>query len=92
MLNIADSDDRPTQERYQGKLHAIGYGFLVPVFFIVTGVRSTSAVAVRQQSSLALMLAILAAILIAGACPPWSTGASWAPGPPSRPASCRPRR
>ena len=39
VLNIADSDDRPTQERYQGKLRAIGYGFLVPVFFIVTGVQ-----------------------------------------------------
>jgi len=37
VLNIADSDDRPTQERYRGKLSAIGYGFLVPVFFIATG-------------------------------------------------------
>ncbi|MGH3304529.1 MAG: cation:proton antiporter [Streptosporangiaceae bacterium] len=41
VLNVADNDDRPTQERYVGKLHAIGYGFLVPVFFVVPASSST---------------------------------------------------
>jgi Kef-type K+ transport system membrane component KefB len=69
VLQIADSDDRPTQERYQGKLHAIGYGFLVPVFFIVTGVRFDIRALFASTSSLALMPALLAGILIARAAP-----------------------
>jgi Kef-type K+ transport system membrane component KefB len=65
VLNIADSDDRPTQERYQGKLHAIGYGFLVPIFFIVTGVTFDVRALFASRSSLALMPAIVAGILLA---------------------------
>ena len=67
VLNLADSDDRPTQERYQGKLHAIGYGFLVPVFFIVTGVQFDLKSLFASPSSLVLMPAVLAGILIARA-------------------------
>jgi Kef-type K+ transport system membrane component KefB len=69
VLNVADSDDRPTQERYQGKLHAIGYGFLVPVFFIVTGVQFDLKALFASKSSLALMPAIVAGILVARAVP-----------------------
>jgi Kef-type K+ transport system membrane component KefB len=69
VLNIADSDDRPTQERYQGKLHAIGYGFLVPVFFLVTGVQFDVRSLFASASSLALMPALVAAILVARALP-----------------------
>jgi Kef-type K+ transport system membrane component KefB len=69
VLNIADSDDRPTRERYEGKLHAIGYGFLVPVFFIVTGVQFDVRSLVASASSLALMPAVLAGILIVRAAP-----------------------
>jgi len=69
VLNVADSDDRPTQERYQGKLHAIGYGFLVPVFFIVTGVTFDIRGLFASTSALVLMVAIVAAILIARGLP-----------------------
>jgi Kef-type K+ transport system membrane component KefB len=69
VLNVADSDDRPTQERYQGKLHAIGYGFLVPVFFIVTGVQFNIRALLASRSALLLIPAILACILIARALP-----------------------
>ena len=69
VLNVADSDDRPTQERYQGKLHAIGYGFLVPVFFIVTGVKFDLKALLASRSSLALVPAIVAGILLARAVP-----------------------
>ncbi|HTA08301.1 MAG TPA: cation:proton antiporter [Streptosporangiaceae bacterium] len=64
VLNIADSDDRPTQERYEGKLRAIGYGFLVPVFFIVTGVQFDVRSLFASSASLLLMPAIVAGILI----------------------------
>jgi Kef-type K+ transport system membrane component KefB len=69
VLNVADSDDRPTQERYQGKLHAIGYGFLVPVFFIVTGVTFDVRALFASTSTLALVPAIVAGILIARGLP-----------------------
>jgi Kef-type K+ transport system membrane component KefB len=69
VLNIADSDDRPTQERYQGKLRAIGYGFLVPVFFIVTGVQFDVKSLFASGTSLALMPALVVGILIVRAAP-----------------------
>lgn len=69
VLNLADNDDRPTRERYRGKLHAIGYGFLVPVFFIVTGVQFDLRSLLASPSSLALVPAVLAGILIARAVP-----------------------
>jgi Kef-type K+ transport system membrane component KefB len=69
VLNLADSDDRPTQARYQDKLRAIGYGFLVPVFFIVTGVQFDLKALFASTSSLALMPAILGGILVARALP-----------------------
>lgn len=69
VLNVADSDDRPSQERYQGKLHAIGYGFLVPVFFIVTGVTFDVRALFASSSTLALVPAIVAGILIARGLP-----------------------
>lgn len=42
-LSVSDGDERPNQEAYRGKLRAIGYGFLVPVFFVGTGCSSTCA-------------------------------------------------
>jgi Kef-type K+ transport system membrane component KefB len=69
VLNVADSDDRPTRQHYQGKLHAIGYGFLVPVFFIVTGVQFDVRSLFASVSSLALVPALVAGILIARAGP-----------------------
>jgi Kef-type K+ transport system membrane component KefB len=71
VLNVADSDERPTQQRYQDKLHAIGYGFLVPVFFIVTGVQFDLRSLFASTSSLALLPAIVAGILVARAAPAW---------------------
>jgi Kef-type K+ transport system membrane component KefB len=69
VLNIADSDDRPTQARYHDKLNAIGYGFLVPVFFIVTGVLFDVKSLFASASSLALLPALVAGILIVRAAP-----------------------
>jgi Kef-type K+ transport system membrane component KefB len=69
VLNVADSDDRPTRERYRDKLHAIGFGFLVPVFFVVTGVQFDARSLFASPSTLALTPAIVAAILIARGVP-----------------------
>jgi Kef-type K+ transport system membrane component KefB len=69
VLRIADRDDRPNQERFQSKLNSIGYGFLVPVFFIVTGVKFDVSSLFASASSLALLPAILVGILVARAVP-----------------------
>jgi Kef-type K+ transport system membrane component KefB len=42
VVGISDGGERPSQERYQAKIRAIGYGFLVPVFFVMTGCSSMS--------------------------------------------------
>jgi Kef-type K+ transport system membrane component KefB len=69
VLNVADSDDRPTQERYHGKLNAIGYGFLVPVFFIATGVQFDVKSLFASGASLALLPALVVGILFVRAAP-----------------------
>src|SRR5262249_8604028 len=69
VLSVADSDDRPNQQRFQGKLRAIGYGFLVPVFFIVTGVQFDLRSLLASGSALALLPAVTAAILVVRAGP-----------------------
>jgi Kef-type K+ transport system membrane component KefB len=38
VLRASDQRDPATLERFRAKLDALGYGFLVPVFFITTGV------------------------------------------------------
>lgn len=69
VLRVADSDDRPTQARYQAKLRAIGYGFLVPVFFVLTGVQFDVRSLFASAASLALLPALLVAILFTRAAP-----------------------
>jgi Kef-type K+ transport system membrane component KefB len=69
VLNVADSDDRPTQERYRGKRNAIGYGFLVPVFFIATGVQFDVKSLFTSGTSLALLPALVVGIVIVRAAP-----------------------
>jgi Kef-type K+ transport system membrane component KefB len=69
VLNVADSDDRPTQDRYQGKLRAIGYGFLVPVFFVGTGIQFDVRSLLASASSLVLLPALLVGILLARVAP-----------------------
>jgi Kef-type K+ transport system membrane component KefB len=69
LVTVADSDDRSTRERYLGKLHAIGYGFLVPVFFVVTGVQFDVRSLFASARSLALLPALVVGILIVRAGP-----------------------
>jgi Kef-type K+ transport system membrane component KefB len=67
VLGISDGDNRPNQERYWAKLRAIGYGFLVPVFFVLTGVQFDLRALTAHPSSLALVpLLVLAAAVVRG--------------------------
>ena len=49
---------------YQGKIDAIGFGFFVPVFFILTGARIDIPALVRSGSSLALLAVLLPAAFV----------------------------
>jgi Kef-type K+ transport system membrane component KefB len=69
VLNISDGDERPNQEAYRGKLRAIGYGFLVPVFFVGTGVQFDVRSLISDGSALALVPALIAALVIVRAAP-----------------------
>jgi Kef-type K+ transport system membrane component KefB len=39
VLRVANRDTGAAKERFTAKLHAIGFGFLVPIFFITTGMK-----------------------------------------------------
>lgn len=67
VVGISDGDERPNQERYWAKLRAIGYGFLVPVFFVMTGVQFDVRALFSHTSSLILVpLLVLAIGLVRG--------------------------
>jgi Kef-type K+ transport system membrane component KefB len=64
VVGISDGDERPNQERYWAKLRAIGYGFLVPVFFVMTGVQFDVRALFAHPRSLALMPLLVLAIAV----------------------------
>jgi len=67
VVGISDGDERPNQERYWAKLRAIGYGFLVPVFFVMTGVQFDVRALFSHPSALALVpLLVLAIVVVRG--------------------------
>jgi Kef-type K+ transport system membrane component KefB len=64
VLRAADQDDRPNIEVFHAKLDAIGFGFLIPVFFIVVGVRLNVDALFSHRSALELVPLLVVAILI----------------------------
>ncbi len=64
VVAVSDGDERPSQERYQAKLRAIGYGFLVPVFFVMTGVQFDIRALFAHRSALALVPLLVLTILV----------------------------
>ena len=64
VLRVADRDDRPHIEVFQAKLDAIGFGFLIPVFFVVTGVHFNVDALFSHSSALELVPLLVIAILV----------------------------
>ncbi len=64
VLRVADRDDRPNIEVFHAKLDAIGFGFLIPVFFVVTGVHFNVDALFRHSSALELVPLLVIAILV----------------------------
>jgi Kef-type K+ transport system membrane component KefB len=65
---------------FKGKLEAIGFGFLVPVFFIVSGMRLRFDLFVQHPSSLLAIPAYLALLLVVRGVPTYAVYQRVLPG------------
>ena len=64
VLRVADRDERPKIEVFQAKLDAIGFGFLIPVFFVGTGVQFNVDALFSHSSALELVPLLVIAFLV----------------------------
>jgi Kef-type K+ transport system membrane component KefB len=64
ILNLADRDAMATHPHFRLKLEAVGYGFLVPVFFVTSGLRFDLGALTESPSALARVPLLLAALLL----------------------------
>jgi Kef-type K+ transport system membrane component KefB len=69
LLRVVDADERLIHERFRAKVEAIGYGFLVPVFFVSSGLRFDADALFEEPGHLALAGALLVALLVARGLP-----------------------
>ncbi|MCW2549085.1 MAG: cation:proton antiporter [Mycobacterium sp.] len=61
---VGGRDDDPDTRIYRGKLEAIGFGFLVPIFFIVSGMKLNLSTFGRHPGALALIPLFFVLLLI----------------------------
>ncbi|MGQ0804113.1 MAG: cation:proton antiporter [Actinomycetota bacterium] len=64
LLRVVDRDEHLVHERFRAKIEAIGYGFLVPVFFVSSGMRFDADALFAEPEHLALVPAFLGALLV----------------------------
>lgn len=69
ILNMVDRDAMSTHPHFRIKLEAIGYGFLVPVFFVTTGLRFDLEALLDSPSAIARVPLLLLALLVVRALP-----------------------
>ena len=92
VVSMIDRDVEHTHPLFRVKLDAIGYGFLIPIFFITSGIRFDLDALRDDLSTLVLVPIFLARPRSWCAdCPRSCTATrSGASGPPWRPVCCRP--
>jgi Kef-type K+ transport system membrane component KefB len=67
VLRLVDTDAAMTHPRFAAKLDAIGFGFVVPVFFVASGVRfDAGALFASAATVLQVPLFLLALVLVRG--------------------------
>jgi Kef-type K+ transport system membrane component KefB len=71
LLRIVDRDEMVTHPRFRVKLEALGYGFLVPVFFVVSGVTFNLRALTDDPANLYLVPVFLAVLLAVRGLPAW---------------------
>jgi Kef-type K+ transport system membrane component KefB len=65
VLRLVDGDEEMTHPAFRAKLDAIGFGFLVPVFFVASGVRFDAGALFTSAASLVQVpLFLLALVLV----------------------------
>jgi Kef-type K+ transport system membrane component KefB len=69
ILNLVDRDAMSTHPHFRIKLEAIGYGFLVPVFFITSGLRFDLQALLESPSAIARVPLFLLALVVVRALP-----------------------
>lgn len=69
LLRVVDADERLIHERFRAKVEAIGYGFLVPVFFVSSGLRFDADALFAEPEHLLLAGALLVGLLVARGVP-----------------------
>lgn len=70
VVNLVDRD-ATTHPNFRLKLEAIGYGFVVPVFFVTSGLRFDLDALLDHPSALARVPVFLVALLVVRAVPAW---------------------
>jgi Kef-type K+ transport system membrane component KefB len=63
LLSLLDRDRRMTHANFRTKLEAIGFGLLIPVFFVTSGIRFDLQALVDKPSNLVMVPIFLAALL-----------------------------
>jgi Kef-type K+ transport system membrane component KefB len=63
VVGLVDKDSS-THPHFRTKLEALGYGFLIPVFFVASGLRLDLAGLIEQPSALARVPVLAAALLV----------------------------
>jgi Kef-type K+ transport system membrane component KefB len=71
LLRLVDRDEMMTHPKFRVKLEALGYGFLVPVFFVVSGVRFNLRALTDHPANLRLVPVFLVALLVVRGLPAW---------------------
>ena len=64
LLSVIDRDATRTHPQFRIKLEAIGYGFLIPVFFVTSGIRFDLSALLDEPSTLARVPIFLVALLV----------------------------
>jgi Kef-type K+ transport system membrane component KefB len=69
LLRLVDPERHLVHERFRIRIEAIGYGFLIPVFFVTSGIQFDAASIFREPEHLGLVPLFLAGIFVARALP-----------------------
>ena len=69
LLRITDPEERLTHERLRSKLEAIGYGFLIPAFFVTSGLQFDADALARRPESIAMIPILTILFLVARGVP-----------------------
>jgi Kef-type K+ transport system membrane component KefB len=69
LLRVTDPDEHLTDERLRSKLDAIGYGFLIPAFFVTSGLQFDAHALVSEPAAIAMVPALVVLFAVARGVP-----------------------